>query len=149
MDPWSTHLPALALAVKRYGDRVLEIGCGWYSTPLLYTMSDSVHTLETDSQWAAHFRRLTNGHIQVVPDIRGGAEMMAIFEWDVVFVDCDPVDQRVACVELFLNRHCCIVCHDSEAPNYQSLFPTVKYLRHFDFVMPRTSYLSNVLDIRV
>lgn len=146
-DPWSTHLPALALAVLRYGPRVLEIGCGWYSTPMLYTMSNRVETIETDYAWACKFLRLTNGHLHVVPDIEEGATMFSAFPWDVVFVDCDPVYQRAPCVRLFLEKPCCIVAHDTEAEPYPNLLRTVRYQRHFDFIMPRTSFLSNVLDV--
>lgn len=146
-DPWSTHLPALALAVMRYGRRVLEIGCGWYSTPMLYTMSHTVETLETDYAWASKFFHLTNGHLHVVPDIEDGAMMFSDFPWDVVFVDCDPVWQREPCVRLFLDKPCCVVAHDTEAPPYPDLLPSIRYQRHFDFVMPRTSFLSNVLDV--
>lgn len=146
-DPWSTHIPALALAVHRFGPRVLEIGCGWYSTPLLHTMSNQVQTIETDEIWAKKFNSVTNGKLTMVPDVLGGASAFCEFPWDVVFVDCDPVSLRVACVELFLNRKCCVVAHDTEAPNYAPLLPTVKYVRHFDFNLPRTSFLSNTVDV--
>lgn len=131
----------------RYGKRVLEIGCGWYSTPLLRAMSSQVTTIETDGEWASKFQKLTQGSMHVVPDIRAGAEVFSSFQWDVVFVDCDPVDQRVSCVELFLNRRCCVVAHDTEATNYSALIPKIKYVRHYDFIMPRTSHLSNILDV--
>lgn len=146
-DPWSTHLPALALAVMNFGKRVLEVGCGWYSTPLLYTLTQTVVTIETDAAWASKFTGITDGNIKVVPDIRAAAEVFSVFPFDVVFVDCDPVSQRVPCVSLFLDKPCCVVAHDTEAANYSVLLPMVKYVRHFDFIMPRTSFLSNVMDV--
>lgn len=132
----------------RYGQRVLEIGCGWYSTPLLRALSSQVTTIETDSEWASKFEKIVNGKLHVVPEILAGAQAFADCPWDVVFVDCDPVAQRAACVELFLNRPCCVVAHDTEAPNYAHLLPQIRYVKHFDFIMPRTSHLSNVLDVR-
>lgn len=146
-DPWSTHIPALALAVSKYGKRVLEIGAGWYSTPLLHTLSDSVVTLETDQAWASKFYSISKESLHVVPDMLSAAEMFSVFPWDVVFVDCDPVSQRAGCVKLFLDKPCCVVAHDTEADNYRSLLKSVKFLRHFDFIMPRTSHLSNVIDV--
>jgi len=147
-DPWSTHIPALASAVMKYGKRVLEIGCGWYSTPLLHALSDSVTTLETDASWASKFRRITGDKLHIVPNIIAGVEMFRETPWDVVFVDCDPVSARAQCVATFLNKPCCVVAHDSEVENYRELLKTIKFVRHFDFIMPRTSHLSNALDVR-
>jgi len=63
-------------------------------------------------------------------------------------VDCDPVSARAQCVSTFLNKPCCVVAHDSEVGNYRELLKTIKFVRHFDFIMPRTSHLSNTLDVR-
>ncbi len=148
-DPWSTHIPALATAVMRYGLRVLEIGCGWYSTPLLHAMSKQVITLETDPQWATKFESVAGKQIHVAPDIAAAAKAWACHTWDVVFVDCDPVSARVSCVELFLGQRCCVVAHDTEVDNYAALLPTVRFVKHFNFILPRTSFLSNVLDVTI
>jgi len=147
-DPWSTHIPALAAAVMKYGKRVLEIGCGWYSTPLLHTLSDSVTTLETDANWASKFQRITGDKLHIIPDMLAGVKRFSETPWDVVFVDCDPVSARAQCVSTFLNKPCCVVAHDSEVGNYRELLKTIKFVRHFDFIMPRTSHLSNTLDVR-
>ncbi len=148
-DLWGTHVPALATAVVRYGFRVLEIGAGWYSTPLLHAMSSQVQTLELEPTWAAKFDTICRGQIHVAPDILAAAKQWAFQDWDVVFVDCDPVSVRADCVELFLDRRICVVIHDSEVANYTELLKRVKYQKHFNFMMPRTSYLSNVLDVTV
>jgi hypothetical protein len=147
-DPWSTHLPALVQAVMRYGSRVLEIGCGWYSTPMLHTISSQVITLESDPQWAAKFKSVARpGQLHIAPDILYAAKAFSVHTFDVVFVDCDPVGARAACVELFLDRRCCVVAHDTEVNNYTELLKRIRYQKHFDFVMPRTSHLSNFLDV--
>lgn len=149
-DPWSTHLPALATAVHKFGNRVLELGCGWYSTPLLYAMSPYVLTLEHDADWASKFDSLTKDHLLIVPNLVKEVESIVASKmqmFDVVFVDCEGNDLRRRCVELFLNTRCCIVAHDTQEDHYRPLLSKVKYVRHFDFIMPRTSYLSNILDV--
>lgn len=146
-DPWSTHLPALASAVHTYGDRVLEIGAGWYSTPLLRAMSKNVITLENDAAWAERFQCLCNGSLYVVKNLILAVENLSAQPWDVVFVDCEGNDMRRRFVELFLNEPICIVAHDTQEDHYKPLLSTIKYQKHFAFIMPRTSHLSNVLDV--
>ena len=146
-DPWSTHLPALATAVHLYGGNVLEIGCGWYSTPLLYAMSKNVLTIETDPVWAKKFESITKDHLLLVDNLVETIEDL-VGQWNVIFVDCEGNDLRRRCVELFINSKCCIVAHDTQEAHYQTLVRKVKYQRHYDFIMPRTSHLSNVLDVR-
>lgn len=146
-DPWSTHLPALATAVHRFGGRVLEIGCGWYSTPLLHAMSTRVRTIETHPEWAAKFKPLSPERIHVVPDLMASVKILAQAEWDVVFVDCEGNHFRIWITDLFLGKPCCIVAHDTQEPYWQPLLARVKHVRHFDFIMPRTSFLSNVREV--
>lgn len=146
-DPYSTHVPALALAVYTYGTRVLEIGCGWYSTPLLHTMSSEVITLENNPDWAEKFKAIAGDKLRVVSDIVAAANSGTPCDWDVVFIDCEPVADRAPILEMFLDKHCCIVAHDTEAEPYPDLLKKVKFQRHFDFLTPRTSFLSNVLDV--
>lgn len=149
-DPYATHVPALALAVLRFGPRVLEVGAGWYSTALLHTMSRQVITLENNEEWAKRFLPICNSKLQIAPDIYQWSKYWSGHEWDVVFVDCDPVSMRIPCVELFLNSKACVVCHDTEHPDYVKFLPSVKYVYHFDLLpLPRTSYLSNVRDVRL
>lgn len=146
-DPWSTHLPALAAAVSKYGKRVLEIGAGWYSTPLLYAMSNHVLTLESDGLWASKFSGISNGHMVIVPNLVAAAKELTGGCWDVVFIDCEGNQYRRQCAELFINERCCIVAHDTQEAHWQEFLKKVKYLRHYDFMMPRTSHMSNVLDV--
>lgn len=107
-------------------------------------------TVEHDPVWSKKFESITDGHLAVVPSLIFAVEILADLEgnpFDVVFVDCEGNDLRRRCVELFLNRKCCIVAHDTQEDHYQALLAKVKYVRHFNFIMPRTSYLSNVLDV--
>lgn len=147
-DIWSSHVPALALAVQSYGCRVLEIGAGWYSTPLLHLLSPHVLTLETDPTWAKRFAAVAHDQILLVPDLISAVREQLSRTWDVVFLDSEHGADRVACADLFLDQPCCIVGHDTEWAYWSPILAKVKYTRHFDFMMPRTSFMSNVLDVR-
>lgn len=148
-DPWSTHVPALAAAVHRFGDHVLEIGAGWYSTPLLHAMSRNVRTVETSQEWVDKFKPIAPDQIHVVPDLMAAAKLLAEMKWDVVFVDCEGNHFRLWITDLFLEKECCVVAHDTQEDYWKPTLERVRYIRHFDFTLPRTSYLSNVLDVTV
>lgn len=146
-DSWSTHFPALALAIHKYGPRVLEIGCGWYSTPLIYTMSDCALSIEDNPDYVRPFETLCPGRIIHHQHVVAEAFRQASRPWDVVFIDCHDANDRLIIACFFLNRPVCIVAHDTEAPYWQPLLKNVKYQRHFRFMTPNTSFLSNVIDV--
>ena len=148
MEDCATHIAPLALAIKRFGGRVLEIGCGWYSTQLIHAMSDCAITLENDSSWYQKLRPSIGGQFYHIKDIPATVRNMAEKQkFDVVFVDCYEGIDRVECSKLFLDLPCCIVAHDTERPYWSELLASIKYKRHFKILTPNTSWLSNVLDV--
>lgn len=147
-DPWSTHVAALAYAINKYGKRILECGCGWYSTPMIYTISDCALSIEENPDYVRPFEKLCPGKIIHSPWVVDEAFRLATKqEWDVVFIDCHNWVDRVLIATFFLNRKTCIVAHDTEADYWKPLLLTVKYQRHFDLMSPRTSLLSNVIPV--
>lgn len=151
MEDASTHIPALALAIETYGKNVLEIGAGWYSTPLIYTLCPQhwCLTLESAAQWVNALKPFAGERIVHVTNLVDGANsiMAHTRPWNVVFIDCYLGEDRVAIAKLFLDTPCCIVAHDTEQPYWKEILNTAKYQRHFDLLSPRTSYFSNVLDV--
>jgi len=145
----ASHMPALALAVMKFGPRVLELGAGGYSTPLLHAISPSVVTLETDRSWVETLWPVAGNKLRLVSNMVAGAAAMVKDDWDVVFIDCYLGQDRVACAEMFLNKPCCIVAHDTERDYWQPLLKRVKHQRHFRTLLPHTSYLSNVLEVTI
>lgn len=146
-DPWSTHYPYLAHAINKYGKRVLEIGCGWYSTPLVHTMSDSALSIEDNPDYVRPFETLCPGKIIHHEHVVAEAFRQASNPWDVVFIDCRDPDDRLLITCFFLNRPVCIVAHDTEAGYWQPLLKNVKYHRHFNLMVPHTSFLSNIIEV--
>lgn len=146
-DIWSTHMAPLALAIQKFGRRVLEIGSGWYSTPMVHLLSDHALTLETDPAWASRFVPICNGKIKTTSTLVQDAMALSDQEWDVVFIDCESGLDRVNCARIFLEKRCCVVGHDTEWAYWSELLSTVRFVRHFDFMMPRTSFMSNAIDV--
>lgn len=146
-DIWSTHFAPLALAIHKFGPRVLEIGCGWYSTTLIYTMTDQALSIEENPDYVTPFNTLCPGKIIHHQHIVAEAFRQASKPWDVVFVDCHNPDDRLIITCFFLNRPCCVVAHDTNESYWSSLLSSVKHQRDFKFMTPHTSFLSNVLEV--
>lgn len=154
MHDEATHIPWLAKAIDMYGQRVLEVGAGWYSTPLIYAVcpKEWCLTLETTAQWVNAMKPFAGDRILHTPNIVEGAKVHLLANlvanpWNVVFIDCYLGEDRVAIAKLFLDMPCCIVGHDTEQAYWKPILDTAKFQRHFDLLTPRTSYFSNVLDV--
>lgn len=146
-DPNATHVAALSLAIMKYGRRILEIGCGWYSTPLIHTLSDTALGIEENPDYVRPFETLCPGKIIHHPHVVAEAFRQSSKPWDVVFIDCYNADDRLLSTCFFLNRPVCIVAHDTEAAYWQPLMKSIKFQRHFRLMTPHTSFFSNVIEV--
>ena len=57
MNPFATHMPLLLACLRRTSGPVLELGSGWFSTPLIAALATDrlVRTVETiDMKWMNH-----------------------------------------------------------------------------------------------
>lgn len=69
IDPYATHLEALGWALYQVGAgwekeiSILELGCGYYSTPLLAGIGD-LDVLTSDQEWGNQFADIAD--IQIV-----------------------------------------------------------------------------------
>lgn len=90
MDGYSTHNEALAYAFGMTAGPVVELGAGWYSTPLLHGMCEAaardLYTVESDAEWLASFRPWMRTWHQLVLD---PAMRIPVASPGVVFVDHD------------------------------------------------------------
>lgn len=147
MDLYSTHVPYLARAICKLGGPVLELGAGWYSTPLIRTLTDDVLTVETNNLWISHFDAFTEKNpIIHVSDFNTGISQYLGKHWSIVFIDCEFAEQRVF-AGLNLTDVTCVVCHDTENDYWNPVIAKYKYIKHWTQMIPNTSYLSNVLDV--
>ena len=146
-DVYSTHLPALARAVHKLGGPVLELGAGWYSTPMIRALCDDVTTLENYGNWVSELSGVCgNSKIIQTQDFYRDTLPYLKKPWQIVFVDCDTAEQRVWAVSQLSNT-VCIVGHDTENSYWAPCLAQFKYVKHWKFQTPHTSYMSNVLDV--
>jgi len=115
MDPYSTHQPALvlaaALALEHEPERPwVELGCGWYSTPILAAMGGperlTVHSADRD--WSAQFSRLVQ-----VRDVEDWTRFRMVEAHGLAVLDNEQlVRDRVKLLPRLLARAAFVVAHD-------------------------------------
>lgn len=149
MDPHSSHLYSLALAIRTFGNRVLEIGVGWYSTNLIHGICPDALSIEEDIKWCEQFQSIFKDKIIHRPNVSDGLQELITGGrlFDVVFVDSYHDEDRIKCVKLLWDINCCIVAHDTERDYWNEVISSMKYKRHFKDVTPNTSWLSNIRDV--
>lgn len=118
-----------------------------YSTAIIHALGkENAMTLEDDPQWIDILKPVVIGRLKLSNDIVADAFVQSLTKWDVVFIDCYSQKDRLDCAEYFLDR-ACIVAHDTEAAYWRPFMKKAKYKRHFDFIAPMTSWLSNVVKM--
>lgn len=128
MDGYATHLEALGWALGQTHGPVLELGGGWYSTPVLHgwgvAQGREIMTCESDPEFRAELGRLwrTSAHVFVPPGPDGIHPADGTRVWSVVLVDHGEGGRRAESVRHYLPRAQLLVVHDSE-PERAHLYP--------------------------
>lgn len=121
-DANATHLQALVWALYRTDGPILELGVGWYSTPLLAGVAEvtgrRVICVEGNRHWFAWAEQRFDGRVMVVSPVDG----IHAFEltWGLVLVDHGDGARRAESVHRY--RRTCVVVHDTQ-PNVRQHYP--------------------------
>jgi hypothetical protein len=103
---------------RQFAPRVLELGIGYSSTPIVLALSRSSVSLETDADWHARFARFDEpAHRVLLWTEYDEAEWRCAYleeQWDVAFVDNSPHSTRQSNLEKLASNARFIVCHDTE-----------------------------------
>ncbi|MGH2933081.1 MAG: hypothetical protein ACRDL2_01000 [Gaiellaceae bacterium] len=116
---WESHKPVLVGLLQQLRDpRVLELGMGYASTPVVLALSRSSVSIETDEPWFARFSRFASErHEFVLLTDYTQWEWCAPYldeQWDVVFLDNAPYSTRQSNLVKLADKARFIVCHDTE-----------------------------------
>lgn len=146
----------VARASLRRHERVLELGAGDSSTPMLHHMcralSMKLWTMETDGAWLERYKEYAwcDHKVEHVKDWLSHPFIVGDDTVDLLFVDCAPGEVRHLLIEKFATRAKCIVAHDSERDHgaggdyrYEKVTPLFKYVTEFRRFRPYTLILSN------
>lgn len=118
---WSSHIEALAWAVARTTGPVVEMGAGYYSTPLLHGLCEAqgreLWTFEQDPEWMAKVRDTWESDTH-----HFNKDFPENFKPGLMFVD-DASAWRAGNI-LWAKDHGAelVVCHDTE-PAGREVYP--------------------------
>lgn len=143
-----SHLPVLVTLLQATSGAVLELGCGYNSTPLLYWLCQSnnrfLESYENDREWI----KKVGYPVFYTEDWK--IESPIKF-WDIVFVDHRPARKRRSSALFFKDKAKFVVLHDSEladnpAYKYTPIYKEFKYKYEYTKTFPHTMILSNFED---
>lgn len=134
-DPYGSHLALLTAAVAMTSGRVVELGSGFYSTPVLraicVTQQRPVHTIDNDREWLESVcgpgsQLHTSMHLADWSDLHrfGG-----LLRCDVAFVDMAPASARTEAIRVMRRWARIVVVHDTEFEqqhNYPGMEDAIK-----------------------
>lgn len=158
LEAWESHQPVLVSLLRELPDaRVLELGMGYGSTPIVLALAGSSVSIETDPAWFARFRRFETARNRLVLlDDYSESEWRAAEleeQWDVVFVDNGPYSTRQSNLSKVANHARFIVCHDTEecykpaGSDYRWDFSSFEHVWTYTNFDTFTTVVSNVEPI--
>jgi hypothetical protein len=157
-NAYSTLIPVLiGLAGIRPVRRVLEFGCGRYSTTTFLKRSafpdlTELQSVENDAGWAGTMREAVKEDRRCVVTAVRGAMCDAVRTFDLETFDLILVDdstnaeQRAATIRALSDVHPLnpwVVIHDYEVEEYRRASSTFKQRFTFTAYNPRTGLISN------
>lgn len=126
MNPFATHMPALLACLEHTAGPVLELGSGWFSTPVVAAFATDrlVRTIETNPEWYSRisslgtYQPITRHRHQFVfvPDYDDAPILEQA--WDIVIPDHEPPARRGHDALRLRERCRFMIGHDSEHPDY-------------------------------
>lgn len=132
---WGSHLPVLAACVALTEGPVLELGVGWFSTPLLHALCGLKERLlisvESDQEW---IRKLPPYHCGWHRMVHSGYDEFSALppgELSVVFIDNSPGgERRRRDFERYLPLARFVVVHDYHRENEEAIRPLLAGVAH-------------------
>ena len=153
MNPFATHIPVLLACLRRTTGPVLELGSGWYSTPLLSAFATDrlVRTVESNPDWYERISQIvthqpiTNHRHQVLFVPEYDEAPLDDQDWDIVLLDHEPPPRRGVDAERLRDRCRLMIGHDSQHPayGYGPVFETFKHRFTYSRTGPWTTVVSN------
>lgn len=158
-DPYSTHIPLLSYILNKSEGDILELGSGYYSTPLINMFASKnrhITTFDNNKEYLNKLKYLQNANHQFIIVEKRWEDYFEIFKsklWGLIFIDnadfksgCPKI--RGALLTLLSQNAEYIICHDSQNLScYGYNFEQFKYKVEYDFLVPHTMVVSNFKEI--
>ena len=162
-NDWSTHQPVLYEYVKNTKGNILELGCGYGSTPLIRTLIDGTNrklvSVDSNIEWlnkmkesipeSENHQYLLHSNFKNDYDWSSFLNENPIFkeQYDLVFIDQAPWAGREKSLYFFKDKVDYIIIHDADyfATNkkFGKIIPNKPFEEKFDFtdVLPNSQLL--------
>jgi hypothetical protein len=161
-NPYTTHLPILiGLSQLLTVERVLEFGCGEYSTltfldRAIFPDLVELHSFDDDSVWIDKITSLTQQDDRltlksIAAPIYSIVADIPFYKYDLVFIDDSrAISERAATIRAVVD--CChptnvIIIHDFEVSEYRQAAISCKHQFAFTALNPQTGILWNASNI--
>jgi precorrin-6B methylase 2 len=155
-NDYATHIPILiGLAKLRAVRRVLEFGCGHYSTLTFLNRAafphlERLHSIENDDAWAATIQNAAKHDQRWTLQLVNGEVSKAIPEleqFDLILIDDSKTSaQRAATIRAVARKepqHPWIVIHDFEVEEYRQAASGFRHRHRFRAYNPETGVVGN------
>ena len=114
MDPYSTHLEALILASLMNDGNILELGCGHYSTPLLYSVckmqNRKLSIVSSNQNWMSNFQDMVECEL-----INDWSKYQFNKNYGMVFLDNEQLRKdRLMLIPKIMDITNVLVIHDAD-----------------------------------
>lgn len=160
---WSSHLEALAWALPQTWGPIVEMGAGWYSTPLLHGYAAATErelfTVDDPQHWEEDFNSLAATYETAWHSFERGTYQLPVVDMTdggLVFIDHGTVWRAPSLWEAKNAGARIIVVHDTEPtpgkdeeyPGMATALASFKYRLDFTVYPQWTTVLSDVIDLR-
>jgi hypothetical protein len=156
---FASHQPVLVTLLQKYGGKcnVLELGCGYGSSPILAGLSSYSEHYETDYDWLQKVKEFeSENHSFHFVDNHEKFMWNDLIpfskSWDIAFIDNASGESRQSNLIKLKDKCSYIVCHDTEevykqaASDYRWNFSMFKYHYVFKNYNTFTTVVSNYFD---
>lgn len=164
---YGSHLPVLVKALSLSNGPVLEMGMGFFSTPVLHWLcfgaGRELWSYENDPFWTTAFRDFPTDkhHITLLPHVDARGMPDGYYDWDaadldkqwgLVFIDHHPGQRRHIDARYVAPRTDLLLLHDCEGRldsgfKYSEIYPLFKYRFYYNATRPHSMLLSNTIDL--
>lgn len=152
---WGSFLPTLQAVLEVSVRPVLEVGVGFYSTPMLHKFCAAAKrplvSIEEDPEWFDYFSKAyaAEGHHFAHGNYDQLLPLVAGRRWGVIFMDHSPGPRRGRDVDLLLDWADFIVVHDYHLAIMEEIGPRVAIHHRYiaDKTQPPTLVVSKQLEI--
>lgn len=154
VDGYSTHIEALAFCFMRTHGPVVELGAGWYSTPVLHGLCEAAGrdmlTIESEADWLQEFTAWETPWHRLTVD---GRFTLPKGPLGLVLVDHGDLDRRAESVMEAKMRAQIVVIHDSQEElrerflGLDEALEAFTYRRDWSKLHPQTSALSDTVPL--